>query len=168
MTWGDSWGSSPCNNARWLAKAFYDGLERGSGKQSYVERPMRGWGQDAKRGKTLEYYYKGAVIARGTPPGLIPFLIAERLLDGEKFIEQPLEFRCHYGDKGEARHLRALGLEAAWQYGGRPFLIFGVEASGQGWHTIDEWKAMPKWIETPTVPKRRRVQFTNLTLPLFG
>jgi hypothetical protein len=164
MSWGDSWGSSPCHNATVLAKAFYEGRERTFG-QSRVE---------FHRYETrLEYLYKGAVIAWYTPESIVPRIVADKLLTGEdpQITRWPLQFRCHYGGKGEARHLRALGLEAKWQWGGRPMLVFGVDGVGEGWHTIEEWKALPKWVEPPKVVKPvqwRREPFVNLTLPLFA
>lgn len=162
MSWGDSWGHSPCNNARVLAKAFFEGRERTFGQSC-----VRFHDYETR----IEYLYRGAVIARYTPPAMLPRLVAERLTKGRAraFTEWPLEFRCHFGDKGEARHLQALGVDAVWQHSKRPFLIFGVDANGMGWNSIDAWKTMDKWVELLPEPKPpRREPFINLTLPLFA
>jgi hypothetical protein len=157
MSWGDSWGNSPGDNAKALAKAFYEGRELRRGK-SYVEFH--------RFEPRIEYHYDGAVIAWYTPASKLIEMIADRLTEGVQSRRWPLQFRCHYGTKAEARHLKALGLEAEWQYDKKPFLLFGVDAIGEGWHTIEEWKATPKWAEPPKLLRPER--FVNLTMPLFA
>jgi hypothetical protein len=165
VSWGDNWGGGPCNNARTLAKAFYEGRERTFG-QSFVsfEQTIL---MDAPL--AVVYHYKHSAIARFTPECLAPGLVAHRLETGRSFTRRPLQFCIRYPSKGLARHLMALGVEAEWQYGGRPFLVFGAEVPGYGdWWTIEELKALPKWVEPPPTPKQqRRDRFVNLTLPLF-
>jgi len=165
MSWGDSWGSSPCSNALRLAAAFMEGRELGGNGRTRVSiNPSQTW---------LDYYYKDATIARWTPPSLLPDIIARKLA-GEYIYETipVMQFRCYHGDKGEARHLKGLGVDAEWQWGKRPFLICGVDASKGEWHTLAEWAELEKW-EEPKKPAKpvyypQHEPFINLTLPLFA
>lgn len=159
MSWGDSWGYSPCRNARDLAAAFHAGRELRRGKSKVVFRP--------DNPGRLDYVYNGAVIAWYTPKTGIPLMVAAKLADDIDSEEQELEIRAYYCDKGEARHLTALGFEAEWQYGKKPFLIYGVAAASKTMRPPDVWKAMLKWTEPVPAPKKPRTErFVNLTMPL--
>ena len=165
MAWGDSWGLSPCKNARRAAKAFFEGRDIGSSRDScYVRFGPGPW---------MQYYYKGYVIARYTPPVMMTEELKAKLvadaLKGEGVKAFPeLVFCPIVLDKGEARHLQALGVDAQWQWGGKPFLCFGANIEGKGWLTIEQCKHLPKWVEPPKPVRPRREPFVNLTMPLPG
>jgi hypothetical protein len=162
MGWGDSWGSTACNNARNLAKAFYEGRELGGSKPSRVVR--------SSFNNCLEYYANGVVIAKWTPPWMIGEIVADAM---ENRCVYPAYLEPVYcpvrGDKCEARHFDALGLDATWQYSGKPFLLEGVCTRGHmdGYQTKVWWQAQEKWVEPTSVPRVLRVRFENRTLPLF-
>lgn len=158
MSWPDVWGSSPCRNARELAEAFREGrtLRRsGCHVDAHPHFPY-----------CWAYYYKDRIIAYHTPERMIPDVVAQRLL-GRSVTVYPFRFAPTFADRAEARHLQALGVDAEWQWGGRPFLCFGADIGKEGWITIEQAKALPKWVEPPKPARRPRPeQFVNLTMPL--
>ena len=162
MSWGDCWGDTPCRNALVLAKAFYEGRERSFGKSRVAFNGDH----------DLCYHYEGSVIAWYTPDSGVARRVAQRLTTGALVAEErtPLEFRSSYQDRGEARHLIALGIDAKWQYGGQPFLIEGADADlrDHDWATKEEWQARPKWVEVQKPVISRPERFVNLTMPLFA
>lgn len=163
MAWGDSWGHSAWSYHEKFAKAFFEGRERGSvSKGTYVCRGP--W-----KACFMEYRYGRNSLARYTPPSMMAEAVARKLKGEEVEIYPMMEFCCNHRDKAEARHLQGLGVEARWQWGGHPFLAFGVDISDGQWRTIEECKAAPKWIKPvkPVKPLRPDRRFVNLTLPLF-
>jgi hypothetical protein len=160
MSWGDSWGDNPSSMARELALAFYEGRNRTRARNTYVV-------VDDGSSMRVRYYYNGALIARYTPESMIPLIVARRLETGDVIEPCRLEFCVAVKDRGCVRHLKALGLDACWQYGDRPILVYGA-AAPHGWHTIEELKELPKWQEPVKAQKARREKFVNLTRPLFG
>lgn len=171
MAWGDMWGTRPWGYHEKFVEAFMEGREYGSNAKDRYTCVKRG---DRIDDFFMEYRYKGRAIARYTPAALMPEVVAAKLtgarVDPGIDYYPELEFRAYYEDKGEARHLKALGIDAQWQYGGKPFLVFGADADDL-FRTIADAKALPKWVDAPPVPKRGplpgRERFVNLTLPLF-
>lgn len=170
MAWGDSWGHSPWDYHKRLAKAFFEGREAYGSKNTYVK--FHEWLY------TLEYWYNGGVIATWLPESGRALRVAHFLAEGTEpwlhvgsSFDVPA-FRCYNADKGEMRHLKALGVDAVWQYDKQPFLIEGANAVSKGFMTLDEWRDEPKWKKSEPPPKPvwypRREQFENRTLPLPG
>lgn len=163
MSWGDSWGSTPRSNALELAEAFFAGRERRRGKSEVVYENGH-----------MEYRYKGRTIAKLTPDGAKPRIVADKLLGKTHFYTYPeLTIKPHYHDKGEARHFQALGVKAQWQYGGDPMLLEGVSAREVRWFvTLAELSKFAAWVKPPPAPKKvwypQRERFVNITLPLFA
>jgi hypothetical protein len=159
MSWGDSWGSSPSRMHERMAKAFFEGRPLVGNKNTYVSKgPYR-----------MMYVVQGYTVARYTPPSLRAEVMTRKLVDGKYVNPDHFCLAMELGvpanaDKAVMRHLKALGVDAEFQYGGRPFLVFGA-VLGPGWYTIDEAKALPKWVEPVKPPKPER--FVNLTMPLF-
>lgn len=156
MAWGDAWGSGPCRNAKELAEAFYEGRCLKFGK-SHVKL-------DFNHGMECAVYtYNDAVIARRVvhPEELVTWL----LMHSERPQVRALEFRPWHFDKGEARHLQALGVDAKWCSNKLTTYFGGYYAGPFNWVTLDDLKALPKWIGPA---KKPRHQFVNTTLPLFA
>jgi hypothetical protein len=165
MPWGDSWGNSPWEYHTKLAEAFYAGKERAGGNNR-----TRVWLNPHSH--ALEYWCNGAVIAAWLAPQSRVLRAAHKLETGSEpahtFATEIPQFRVHYADKSEARHLQALGLNAVWQHSGEPFLIEGAAAYNAGWNTKDQWQAMKKWVRPAKAARPRAPEFVDLTLPLPG
>lgn len=168
MPWGDVWGSRPGKTVQRIADAFADGRELGSHKgMSYTERLANG---------LLVYNYRSRPIAMKADEQTIAQWVTDALEGWTGYAEVNAQYRdmkpryrCAISDKAEMRHLKALGVEAEWQYGKRPFLICGVDAMNGVWRTLEEWAALPKWVEPAPEPKRPAPErFVNRTLPLFA
>lgn len=161
MAWGDTWGSSPSSYHRELAEAFFAGKPRGTAAKACVRC----------HDTYSSYELQGRDIARFSAPEQVAEAIARKLTgDDEIDVYPEMVFRCARNDKMEMRHLKALGVEAEWQGGKLPFLAFGVDVMDSEWRTIEQVKAMPKWVpkskEARVQPQRER--FVNMTMPLFS
>lgn len=155
MAWGDNWGNQPGQNALALAAAFQDGRVVGTSKNNV----------EISRDGVVWYTCNGQAIARRILDEHLPKWTA-RALEGEGAYER-LAFRAGSADKATARHLKALGVEAEWLSGGRPFLMNGVDVSDSGWYTLEQLASMPKWEEL-FEPRPSRIYVPNPTLPLFA
>jgi hypothetical protein len=159
MSWGDAWGRTPGRMHERMAKAFFEGRPLVGNKNTYV----------SKGPYVMSYVVQCRTIAMFTPPSLHAEGMARKLVDGQTVYSDRFCLTMTFGvpagaDKAVMRHLKALGVDAEFQYGKRPFLVFGA-VPGPGWLTIEEAKALPKWVEPAKPPKPER--FVNLTMPLF-
>lgn len=148
-----SWGGGSGKGAGEVAAAFYAGKSR---KRGNCETDGR------------TYWLHGHAIAKRIPPEDIPAAVVRRLRGGDP--GKRLEFSwADYCTQTTARHLYALGVPGAWkgsesQRNPRAPELFGKPVSSYGWYTAEDAVNIPEYVKPPTRP---RIQFINLTMPLF-
>jgi len=154
MAWGDSWGSSPGQNARDLAKAFYEG-------------------RSLKRGKCVTdgetYRVHGSVIAWRIKDEDVADVVA-RLVLGGRWHCRLLEFSFGgIGDKQNARHLQALGVKATYRSKADGAQINGCPVDITRRYTLEEIAALkPAPIVPPKVVVRAIERRCHATMEMFA
>lgn len=160
MTWGDSWGRSPSNNAKAVAEAFFAG--RRLTRSNCV---TEGW----------HYKLFGSVIASRVPPEREAAEITKALLNQP--FRRSLEFSfAGHPTQATCRHLGALGLEASFTtvFGRDAFgkrasqticLLNGRRVDPNRFYTLEELAEMPEWVRpVEEKPVRNMTKAMNLEL----